>query len=118
MSLNILEVALYAMVLANGDPVTCTRQDGAEPMVLCSNSQVATLDGDRITFKGDIGVVKMADGTLAFTNGIRSHWGSAGWVQFTNKVSVRRNPDGSFKTNGKLLCRALSEDKATCQKEG
>lgn len=117
MALNVLEVTIFAMVLANGDPLVCTRQDGAEEMVLCTNGQVAHLDHDRITFKNDIAVVKFPDGTLTFTNGIRSHWGSAGWVQFSNKISVRRNPDGSFKTSKGLLCRALNDDKATCQKD-
>lgn len=117
MPLNILEVTIFAMVLAGGnDPLVCTRQEGTEDMVLCSNKQVVTLDGDRITFKDGTSVVKFPDGTLAFSNGIRSHWGSAGWVQFSNRVAVRRNPDNSFKTSTGLICRGLSEDKANCQK--
>lgn len=114
--LNILEVTIYAMVLAGGNPLVCTRQDGTEEMILCSNGQVATLDGDRITFKDGTAVVKFPDGTLAFSNGIRSHWGSAGWVQFSNKISIRRNTDGTFKTSTGLVCRELSTDKANCQK--
>lgn len=117
MPLNVLEVAIYAMVLAGGDPLVCTRQDGTEEMVLCSNGQVAHLDQDRITFKGDIAVVKFPDGTLALSNGITSHWGSAGWVQFSNNISIRRNSDGTFKTSKNLVCRQLSAEKATCQKD-
>lgn len=116
MPLNVLEVTIFAMVLSGGDPLVCTRQEGAEDMVLCSNGQVATLDADRIIFKGDIAVVKFPDGTLTFSNGIRSHWGSAGWVQFSNQISVRRNPDGSFKTSSGLVCQGLSDEKANCQK--
>lgn len=117
MPLNVLEVAIYAMVLAGGDPLVCTRQEGTEEMVLCSNGQVAHMDQDRITFKKNVAVVKMADGTLVFSNGISSHWGSAGWVQFSNNISIRRNSDGTFKTSKNLVCRQLSADKATCQKD-
>ena len=116
MPLNVLEVTIFAMVLSGGDPLACTRQEGTEEMILCTNGQVATLDTDRITFKDGTAVVKFPDGTLAFSNGIRSHWGSAGWVQFSNRISIRRNPDGSFKTSGGLICRNLSEEKANCQK--
>jgi len=116
MALNVLEVAIYAMVLAGGDPLVCTRQHGTEEMVLCTNGEVIRMDGDRITLKNDISVVKFPDGTLAFSNGIRSKWGSAGWVQFSNDIAVRRNYDNSFKTNKGVVCRALSEDKASCQK--
>lgn len=116
MPLNVLEVTIFAMVLSGGNPLACTRQEGTEEMILCTNGQVATLDAERITFKNDVAVVKFPDGTLAFSNGIRSHWGSAGWVQFSNNIAIRRNPDGTFKTNGGLICRGLSEDKANCQK--
>lgn len=116
MPLNVLEVTIFAMVLSGGDPLVCTRQEGTEEMILCSNGQVARLDQDRITFKDQIAVVKFPDGTLAFSNGVRSHWGSAGWVQFSNKISIRRNTDGSFKSSSGLVCRELSKDKANCQK--
>lgn len=119
MSLSVFEVALYAMVLGGGaDPVTCTRQDATEPVVICTNGTTARLESDgSIRFSTGIIADKAADGSPRFSNGITSHWGSAGWVQFTNKVAVRRNPDGSFKSNKGVVCRVLSDEKTACTKE-
>lgn len=120
MALNVFEVALYAMILSGGQaPLTCERHEAATPVVKCSNGAVATEDEEgRIRFMDGTTVHKGQNGALAFSNGISSHWGSAGWVQFTNKVAVRRNGNGTFKSNGGLTCRPLSDDKATCGKEG
>ena len=117
MPLNVLEATIYVMVLAGGnDPLVCTRQTDDPDAMRCSNGQVVTLVDERITFKDGSSVVKFADGTLAFSKGITSRWGGAGWVQFSNNIAVRRNPDNSFKTSTGLVCRSLSDDKANCQK--
>lgn len=118
MPLNVFEVTLYAMVMAGGtQPLTCSRQDATESLVMCTNGIVARQDEKgNIRYSNGVTVTKTADGNPSFSNGIQSHWGSAGWVQFTNDVAVRRNPDASFKNSKGLVCRMLSEEKSTCQK--
>lgn len=125
-----LEIAVYVAVMSSAaQPFTCTgpgqpggQQAGQSPGVICDNGMSAALNGDGdIEFSNGTIIRKLADGTLAMTNGITSHWGSAGWVQFSNKVSVRRDRNGRFRFNTGLECALLGRDgqgreKATCAK--
>ncbi|MFM2043432.1 MAG: hypothetical protein RLY86_2008 [Pseudomonadota bacterium] len=105
-----LEIAVYVAVMSSAaQPFTCTGPGQGE--VTCDNGMSATLNGDGdIAFSNGTIIRKLADGTLAMTNGITSHWGSAGWVQFSNKVSVRRDRNGRFRFNTGLECAPLGRD--------
>jgi hypothetical protein len=116
MPASVLEIAIYVMVLSGGQPTACESRQKPEPHVLCSDGTKAfEREEGRLIVRDDIAVLKGPDGSLAFSNGLRSFWGSAGWVQFSNGVSVRRNRDGSFKSNYNVVCAAASETKATCR---
>ncbi|MDR3516161.1 MAG: hypothetical protein P4M00_10105 [Azospirillaceae bacterium] len=115
--MNVIEVAVYALVLTKASlPFTCAPHgaDGAS----CSNGYSATVDGDKnIVFQDGVAIEKMPDGGLKFSNGINSYWGSMGWIQFSNGMSVRRDNRGVFRFNNGMACRSLPGDTVDCQPE-
>jgi len=111
---NVLEVAIYALVLSGGgEPFSCeAKAEG----VACTNGLGAVLnDAGNIEYSNGVQVAKLVDGTVAFTNGVKTHWGSAGWVQFSSGLSVRRMTDGSFRFSNGMSCRAESRTKVDCR---
>jgi len=109
--MTLMEVAVYALVLANSqDPFTCTAHG---PAVGCTNGYQAALNGDGdIEFQTGVKVEKTPDGRILLSNGVTTHWGAAGWLQFSNGLSVRRMSDGSFRFNNGMQCRNAGKDQA------
>ncbi len=113
--MNVIEVAVYALVLAGGaDPFTCEKRPQG---VACTNGLGAVLnEHGNIEYSNGVQVVKLKDGSLAFTNGVTTHRGAAGWIQFSSGVSVRRMSDGSFRFNNGMSCKAVDATKVDCRK--
>lgn len=116
MSLNALEVAVYALVLMGStpEPFSCE----ANPTgVRCSHG-VAAFEGERhsILFSNGLRVIKGADRSLSFSNGMTTRMDSAGWIQFSNGVGVRRERPGRFKFSHDMVCEQVGEHGARCRK--
>lgn len=115
--LNLLEVAVYALVLmASPEPFTCVA-DGVGG-VNCTNGMAASPEKNgNIRFRSGVVVVKdRRNNTLSFSNGITSRMDSASWVQFSNGLSAQRDSRGGFRFNNGFLCRNSGPDMAKCEK--
>lgn len=113
MPLNVLEVAVYALVLLGGEPRPFSCESNLTG-VRCSH-EIAAFPGERdsITFSNGIRVTKERKG-LQFSNGIEVQMDSAGWIQFSNGVSARRSAANQFRFNNGMACLQRAENEASC----
>lgn len=113
MALNVLEVAVYALVLMGADPqpFTCSQS----PTGVHCTLDVVAVPGEResINFSNGVRVTKHGRG-LQFSNGISATMDSAGWVQFSNGVGVRRVAAEQFRFSNGMACMQRSPVEASC----
>lgn len=113
---NILEIAVYAAVLAGGAPVLChLEEDGS---VGCSNGRVAqNLSVVAIRFDDGVTVARGGTALPEFNNGVQSWKGSSGWLQFSTGVGVRGLDRGTVSFSNGLVCRAELPDLVNCDRK-
>ncbi|MBV9862174.1 MAG: hypothetical protein JO267_08490 [Alphaproteobacteria bacterium] len=111
--MNLIEVAIYALVLSGPAPGLCRLGDDA--VVRCSNGLSAEmLSATQARFSNGVIARHRGDEFPVFSNGITSHLGSAGWLSFSNGVAVRRRPDGRYDFDDGVSCRAALPDLVNC----
>jgi hypothetical protein len=116
MALNVMEVAVFALVMlgANPEAFTCeTTEAGAR----CSHGLAAfESSNNTILFSNGVRVVKPNRNSIVFSNGISTtHMDSAGWLQFSNGIGVRRQADGrSYRFSNDMGCVLQSPNQAAC----
>jgi len=125
MPLNVLEVAIYAMVLTAADPkpfeCVSVQPDG----VNCTNGLFAEpLPGGGMAFNTGVSIAIGRDRNVKFSNGIQIHLDSSAWAHFkrgpATLVSARRmDARGSrFNFNNGYSCQLMGkeQDMARCFK--
>jgi hypothetical protein len=112
MSMNILEVAVYAMVLTAGQPNAYECVAVMPEGVNCTNGLAAKNDGPNLLFSSGVQVRKDRQGRVTLSNG---------WVAFEDGegktvVSVRKTGPMRFKFSNGYQCEAMGnpEDMARC----
>ena len=113
--MNVLEIAVYALVLAARAMSFECVADPAGRGVACTNGLSAQSEGSRdIRFNNGVVVHKSEAGEVSFSNGIETYFDITGWVRFTNGISVIRNGPASFRFSTGYACRLVSQGRATC----
>ncbi|MBP2299322.1 hypothetical protein [Azospirillum picis] len=123
MPMNVLEVAVYAMVLTASHPnayeCVAVKPEG----VNCTNGLSAKEDGPNLLFSTGIRVIKDSQGRVRLSNGLQTRFDSSAWVEFQDAgkqpvVSVRKTGPLRFKFSNGYQCEAMGnpEDMARCYK--
>lgn len=122
MAMNVLEVAIYAMVLTaqSPKPFDCyaVQPDG----VNCTNGLAALPAGKNdLVFNNGVKVLKNAKGEVKLSNGVTTFFDSGAWVSFKTPdgsvvLSARRVAPMRFKFSNGLHCESKPEqqEKALC----
>lgn len=122
MPMNVLEVAIYAMVLTTAQPrpfqCVAVQPEG----VNCTNGLYATPEGPNIiAFNTGVKVVKDTRGRVALTNGLTTFFDASAWVSFKNGkgdtvVSVRKVGPLRFRFSNGYSCAIAGKetDIASC----
>jgi hypothetical protein len=118
MALNVLEVAVYAMVMLGGSQQTFICE--ANPTgVRCSHGLAAfPSENDSIMFSDGTRVSKDARRQIQFSNGLTTYMDSAGWIQFSNGIGFRRDTRVASRirfTSG-AMCEQVGETMARCNR--
>jgi hypothetical protein len=123
MSMNILEVAVYAMVLTAGQPNAYECVAVMPEGVNCTNGLAAKNDGPNLLFSSGVQVRKDRQGRVTLSNGLKTHFDATAWVAFEDSegktvVSVRKTGPLRFKFSNGYQCEAMGspEDMARCYK--
>lgn len=124
MTMNVLEVAIYAMVLISSQPkafeCVAVRPEG----VNCTNG-LAALSNDPmvIRFNTGVQVIKDRRGGVSLTNGLTTHFDASAWVAFKHPngetlVSARKTGTTRFRFSNGYLCEAMDKtgETARCYK--
>lgn len=124
MPMNVLEVAIYAMVLTAAQPrpfeCVAVQPEG----VNCTNG-LAAMPGNAsvIRYNTGVDVIKDAQGGVTLSNGIGTHFDASAWVAFRNAdgqtaVSVRKTGPFRFKFSNGFTCESMGkeQDMARCFK--
>lgn len=114
--MNVLEVAIYAMVLSaqHPQPFQCFAVRPAG--VNCTNGLAATPGADgAIVFSDGVSVVKGRGGQVTFTDGTTTGYDAMAWVTFRKPdgapiVSARRVAPLRFKFSNGIHCETTSSD--------
>lgn len=124
MPMNVLEVAIYAMVLTASQPrpfeCVAVQPEG----VNCTNGLAAMPESASIIrYNTGVDVIKDARGGVTLSNGIGTHFDASAWVAFKDtsgqtKVSARRTGPFRFKFSNGFVCEAMGKqmDMARCFK--
>lgn len=120
--MNVLEVAVYAMVLSAQSPKPFDCYAVQPQGVNCTNGLAATPVGKAdIAFNNGVTVLKNAKGEVRLSNGLSTFFDSGAWVSFKAPdgevvVSARRIAQTRFKFSNGLHCesKAGREEKARC----
>ncbi len=110
--MNVLEIAVYAMVIA-GQPqaVKCVESDMGG--VNCTNGLSASMgEREEIRFSNGVKVAKTSG--ITFSNGITTHLDGAGWLEFSNKVAVRRDSPYRYRFSNGVICALVERTMAEC----
>ena len=116
MPLNVLEVAVYAVVLFGNPPggLSC---ESSPVRVLCNNGVAAFEDGfETITFSNGVQVSKTQNRELLFSNGVGVYMDSAGWLQFSNGAGLRRDRADRYRFVDGTICDQPAPNQARCHK--
>ena len=124
MPMNVLEVAIYAMVLTASQPRPYECVEVKPEGVNCTNGLAATSDNPNVlAFNTGVQVIKDAQGRVRLSNGLTTHFDSSAWVAFKNasgqtSVSVRKTGAYRFKFSNGFTCEniGLEQDMARCFK--
>ena len=115
--MNLIEIAVYALVLAGPSPALCQLAEGGA--VVCSNGLAArALSPTAARFSNGVTVRHEAEQFPVFSNGITSWFSSAGWLTFSNGVAVRRRSFSRYDFDTGLTCRAELPDLVDCRRLG
>ncbi|MDQ2102063.1 hypothetical protein [Azospirillum isscasi] len=117
MPMNVLEVAIYAMVLTASQPrpyeCVAVQPDG----VNCTNglAVASEMPNGGMAFNTGVQVLKDNQGRVRLSNGITTHFDSSAWVAFKNPagqttVSVRKTGPFRFKFSNGYLCEMIGQD--------
>ncbi|PWC83046.1 hypothetical protein TSH100_21870 [Azospirillum sp. TSH100] len=123
MPMNVLEIAVYAMVLTASQPhpyeCVAVKPEG----VNCTNGLSAKPDGPNLLFNTGVQVMKDRQGRVQLSNGLQTRFDSSAWVEFQDAgkkpvVSVRKTGPLRFKFSNGFQCEAMGnpEDMARCYK--
>ncbi|WP_448205479.1 hypothetical protein [Azospirillum sp. sgz302134] len=124
MPMNVLEVAIYALVLTASQPrpfeCVAVKPEG----VNCTNGLAAKADNpSTLTYNTGVQVLKDARGRVRLTNGLNTAVDASAWVVFKDasgqaKLSVRKTGPFRFKFSNGFTCEiiGLEEDMARCFK--
>lgn len=125
MPMNVLEVAIYAMVLTASQPrpyeCVAVQPEG----VNCTNGLAVASESPNgvMAFNTGVQVLKDNQGRVRLSNGITTHFDSSAWVAFKNPagqttVSVRKTGPFRFKFSNGFLCEMIGQeqDMARCFK--
>lgn len=122
MAMNVLEVAVYAMVLSaqQPQPFECfaVKPDG----VNCTNGLAATpVNGTGIVFNNGVTVRKSPKGEVSLSNGVATFYDATAWVSFkaadgNTVISARKTGALRFKFSNGLHCESKNDqpDRARC----
>lgn len=115
MPMNVVEVAVYALVITSGSPrdFTCVavQPDG----VNCTNGLAAEEARPGIlAFNNGIRVQKDAAGRVALSNGVTAFYDGSAWVTFKSRsgeavVSARRVEGARYKFSNAFVCEPMPE---------
>jgi len=112
--MNLIEIAVYALVLVGPSPALCRLDDGG--LVVCSNGLTArALSQDAARFSNGVTVRRDGDNFPAFSNGVTSRFSSAGWLTFSNGVAVRRRAADRYDFASGVTCRAELPSLVACR---
>ncbi|NYZ11723.1 hypothetical protein HL658_04110 [Azospirillum sp. RWY-5-1] len=124
MPMNVLEVAVYAMVLSNAQPTAFECVAVQPEGVNCTNGLYAKPEGESvIAFNTGVKVLKGNKGQVSLTNGLTTYFDASAWVSFKNGkgdtlVSVRKTAPYRFRFSNGYTCAIAGKesDIATCFK--
>lgn len=123
MPMNVLEVAIYALVLTSSQPrpfeCVAVKPEG----VNCTNGLSAKANGPNLHFNTGVEVMKDSKGRVFLTNGLKTYFDSSAWVAFQDNsgstaISVRKTGPLRFKFSNGYSCEAMGneQDMARCFK--
>ncbi|CAO3434992.1 hypothetical protein [Azospirillum doebereinerae] len=123
MPMNVLEIAIYAMVLSAQQPrpyeCVAVQPEG----VNCTNGLAARNDGPHLLFNSGVQVRKDNQGRVSLSNGMKTRFDSTAWVAFEDGggkpvVSVRKTGPLRFKFSNGYVCEAMGPagDMARCHR--
>jgi len=111
---TLIEVAVYAAVMAGGTPLFCTASDRVH--VSCSSGVGAELgDGETIRYSSGVTVERDARGYPHFSDGTRSWFSSAGWLAFSNGVQIRRMDQDRYRFSSGIECQSTLPTLVECK---
>lgn len=124
MPMNVLEVAIYAMVLTASQPKPYECVAVQPEGVNCTNGMAVTASSPNIlAFNTGVQVIKDNHGRVRLSNGLNPHMDSSAWVAFKDSagqttVSVRKTGPYRFKFSNGFVCEiiGLEQDMARCFK--
>ncbi|MEI6557484.1 MAG: hypothetical protein WCO00_03680 [Rhodospirillaceae bacterium] len=110
--MNVLEVAVYAMVIGGQpQPIKCVESDLGG--VNCTNGLAAVPgEHEEIRFSNGVRVVKKTG--IVFSNGVTAHLDGAGWLEFSNGIGVRRDSPFRFRFSNGFSCTLIERSMAEC----
>lgn len=121
--MNVLEVAVYAMVLTAQAPKPFDCYAVKPAGVNCTNGLAATPTGAKgdIAFSNGVTVLKDGKGGVSLSNGVTTFFDSGAWVSFKSPdgatlVSARKTAATRFRFSNGLHCETKAEepDRAHC----
>jgi len=114
--MNVLEIAIYALVLVPPAGQFDCVLDHLKSETRCTNGVAVVADGPEVLrFSNGVSVTRERNGQLTFSNGLTTHFEITGWLHFSNGLSLRREPARQrFRFSNGYICRSLETDHATC----
>ncbi|MBP2290509.1 hypothetical protein [Azospirillum rugosum] len=124
MPMNVLEVAIYAMVLTASQPKPYECVAVQPEGVNCTNGLAATASSPNVlAYNTGVQIIKDNQGRVRLSNGLNTHFDSSAWVSFKDKsgqtaISVRKTGPYRFKFSNGFICEiiGLEQDMARCFK--
>lgn len=121
MPMNVLEIAVYAMVLTTAQPNAYECVAVQPEGVNCTNGLAAKNDGPNLLFNTGIQVRKDRQGRVTLSNGLKTRFDATAWVAFEDSagkpvISVRKTGPMRFRFSNGFQCDAMSEALARCYK--
>lgn len=123
MPMNVLEIAVYAMVLTASHPNSFECVAVKPEGVNCTNGLTAKADGPNLLFSTGVVVRKDNQGRVSLSNGLQTRFDSSAWVAFQDAgqkpvISVRKTGPLRFRFSNGFQCEAMGnpEDMARCYK--
>lgn len=125
MPMNVLEVAIYAMVLTASQPRPYECVTVQPEGVNCTNGLAVASETPNgvMAFNSGVQVIKDNQGRVRLSNGITTHFDSSAWVAFKTPggqtlVSVRKTGPFRFKFSNSFQCEMIgqNQDMARCYK--